>query len=75
MGPVRWLFFFFSEFGTLQSHDRWQIAFDNPFGLDLVKINVYAKFYQTISMVQKLGPFSLFFFLFFFFFFFSFNEF
>ena len=34
--------------------DRRQIAFGNLFGLDLVNINVYAKFYQTISTVQEL---------------------
>ena len=56
LGPVR----LFSEFGPRQSRERRQIAFDNLFGLDRVKINVYAKFYQNISTVQESGPVSLF---------------
>ena len=54
---------FFLEFGGRQSLDRLQIAFGYLFGLDLLNINLYAKFYQTISMIQKLGPVSFFFFL------------
>ena len=50
--------FLFPEFGTRQGLDRWQIAFGNHVGLDLVNINVFAKFYQTIRSVQESGPVS-----------------
>ena len=49
---------FFSEFGPRQILDRWQIAFDNLFGLELTSINVFAKCYQNITTVQELGPVS-----------------
>ena len=56
LGAVR----FFSDLEPRQSLDRRQIAFGNLFGLDLVNINVYSKFYQNISTVQELWPVSLF---------------
>ena len=59
---MRWgqLDFFSPEFGPRQSLDRWQFPFGYYFGLDIVSINVYATFYQTTSMFQKLGPVSFF---------------
>ena len=49
--------FFFPEFGDQQSLGRSQIAFGNLFGLYLVNINVYAKFYQIIRMLKSDGQF------------------
>ena len=51
LGPVR----LFSEFRPRQSLDRWQIAFGNLFRLDLVNINVYAKFYRNILKGSRDG--------------------
>ena len=42
------LAFTFSDYGLGQSLERWQMFFGKLFGLYLVSINVYAKFYQNI---------------------------
>ena len=59
---MRWdqLDFAFPEFGPPQSLDHLQIAFGNLFVLYVVTINVYAKLFQIISMVQTLGLVSFF---------------
>ena len=42
-----------SEFGPWQSLDRWQMAFWQSLGLDLLNINDFAKFHRKISHASR----------------------
>ena len=43
-----WAIFTFPQFGPRQSLDQWKMVFGKSPWLDLVNINVYAKFHQHL---------------------------
>ena len=59
---VFFFFFFFFFFGISSSAKPrlFKNVISQSLGLDLVNINVYAKVYQNIHLVQEVGLFSLF---------------